>query len=180
MEHKPLPKEPDSKEERKKVKTPKSSKVARLKDMEKPVISPPSNFEHTVHVGFDSHTGEFTGMPESWAKLLSNSNISITEQKKNPQAVLDVLNYYETSTKTEESRHKYMTNIKPPSADSMHNALSEKLNIVVSMQPPSKPENSSPPTPDDVDEEENDAAPPPIATRPDKTKSIVSVSNMLM
>ena len=27
---------------------------------DKPVISPPSNFEHTVHVGFDPHTGEFT------------------------------------------------------------------------------------------------------------------------
>lgn len=28
--------------------------------MEKPVISPPTNFEHTVHVGFDAITGEFT------------------------------------------------------------------------------------------------------------------------
>jgi len=27
---------------------------------DKLVISPPSNFEHTVHVGFDAHTGEFT------------------------------------------------------------------------------------------------------------------------
>ena len=27
---------------------------------DKPVISHPSNFEHTVHVGFDPHTGEFT------------------------------------------------------------------------------------------------------------------------
>lgn len=30
------------------------------KEMEKPVISPPTNFEHTVHVGFDAITGEFT------------------------------------------------------------------------------------------------------------------------
>ena len=37
-----------------------ASKVYKLKDSEKPVISPPSNFEHTVHVGFDPHTGEFT------------------------------------------------------------------------------------------------------------------------
>lgn len=30
------------------------------KKQEKPVISEPSNFEHTVHVGFDPMTGEFT------------------------------------------------------------------------------------------------------------------------
>ena len=55
-------------------------------------------------------------MPESWAKLLSQSNISKSEQKKNPQAVLDVLKYYDTSTKEKEgSKLKYMTNIKPPS-----------------------------------------------------------------
>ena len=31
-----------------------------LKLSDKPVISNPSNFEHTVHVGFDPHSGEFT------------------------------------------------------------------------------------------------------------------------
>ena len=36
------------------------SKVHKLRDSDKPVISHPSNFEHTVHVGFDPHTGEFT------------------------------------------------------------------------------------------------------------------------
>lgn len=46
-------------------------------------------------------------MPESWAKLLQNSNISKSEQKKNPQAVLDVLNYYDNSTK-EKKESKYM------------------------------------------------------------------------
>ena len=35
------------------------SKTVKLTN-DKPVISPPSNFEHTVHVGFDPHTGEFT------------------------------------------------------------------------------------------------------------------------
>jgi len=39
------------------------------------------------------------GMPESWARLLQHSNISKSEQKKNPQAVLDVLNYYDSSSK---------------------------------------------------------------------------------
>lgn len=51
-------------------------------------------------------------MPESWAKLLQKSNISKSEQKKNPQAVLDVLNYYDHSSK-EKERSKYMTSITP-------------------------------------------------------------------
>uniref|UniRef100_A0A1I7YP38 non-specific serine/threonine protein kinase n=1 Tax=Steinernema glaseri TaxID=37863 RepID=A0A1I7YP38_9BILA len=61
---------------------------------EKPVISLPSNFEHTVHVGYDPKTGEFTGMPKQWAVLLQNSQISKQEQQQNPQAVLDALKYY--------------------------------------------------------------------------------------
>ncbi|CAC5411955.1 Serine/threonine-protein kinase shk2,Serine/threonine-protein kinase max-2,Mitogen-activated protein kinase kinase kinase kinase 5,Germinal center kinase 1,Serine/threonine-protein kinase svkA,Serine/threonine-protein kinase pak-1,Serine/threonine-protein kinase PAK 4,Serine/threonine-protein kinase CLA4,Serine/threonine-protein kinase pakH,Serine/threonine-protein kinase 4 homolog B,STE20-like serine/threonine-protein kinase,Serine/threonine-protein kinase PAK 6,Serine/threonine-protein kinase Tao,Serine/ len=173
-EHKPLPKEPDSKEEKRRIKTPKSTKITRLQN-EKPVISSPSNFEHTIHVGFDAHTGEFTGMPESWAKLLSQSNISKSEQKKNPQAVLDVLKYYDTSTKEKDiQKPKYMTNIKPPSAESRGPTLSDKFNtnVIISQQPAptAKPENSTgASTPEDEDDDE---APPPIATRPDKTKSI--------
>jgi hypothetical protein len=31
-----------------------------IKKDDKPIISAPSNFEHTVHVGFDPTTGEFT------------------------------------------------------------------------------------------------------------------------
>ncbi|XP_064615861.1 serine/threonine-protein kinase PAK 3-like isoform X2 [Liolophura sinensis] len=169
QEHKPLPKEPDGKEEKKKGKVSKSNKsFNKIKD-ERPNISLPSNFEHTVHVGFDPHTGEFTGMPESWAKLLQNSNISKLEQKKNPQAVLDVLKYYETSTQ-EEKESKYMLNIsKPSSANSIQSNLSEKF-AALSKDLPSKQESSSPSTPED--EEEEESQPPPIATRPDKTKSI--------
>ncbi|XP_074657601.1 serine/threonine-protein kinase PAK 2-like isoform X5 [Tubulanus polymorphus] len=110
IDMKPLPKEPED-ERKKKQKTPKANKSFKKDD--KPVISHPSNFEHTVHVGFDCHTGEFTGMPESWARLLQNSNISKLEQKKNPQAVLDVLNYYESSGK-DKDESKYMTNISKP------------------------------------------------------------------
>ncbi|VDK47819.1 unnamed protein product [Anisakis simplex] len=61
---------------------------------DKPVISLPSNFEHTVHVGYDPQTGEFTGMPPMWAQLLQSSQISKQEQQQNPQAVLDALKYF--------------------------------------------------------------------------------------
>ena len=46
-------------------------------------------------------------MPEHWARLLQTSNITKSEQKKNPQAVLDVLEFY-NSKKTSNSQ-KYMS-----------------------------------------------------------------------
>ncbi|KAJ1546714.1 Protein kinase, partial [Nowakowskiella sp. JEL0078] len=56
--------------------------------------SNPTNFVHKVHVGFDAITGLFSGLPKDWHNLLENSNISKEEMSKNPQAVLDVLEFY--------------------------------------------------------------------------------------
>lgn len=50
-------------------------------------------------------------MPEAWALLLMSSNISKQEQKKNPQAVLDVLKWFDNSSKEIEGS-KYMTTTK--------------------------------------------------------------------
>lgn len=168
QEYKPLPREPDSKEERKKQKIIKAGKMVK-QISDKPVISFPSNFEHTVHVGFDPHTGEFTGMPESWAKLLQNANISKSEQKKNPQAVLDVLNYYDTSSK-ERQDEKFMLNVNSSSASSSKSNLSDKSSALLVLS--QTKQDSSPTVSADGDEEEEDIPPPPIAARPDKTKSI--------
>ncbi|XP_059160614.1 serine/threonine-protein kinase PAK 1-like isoform X2 [Physella acuta] len=167
QDYKPLPKEPDSREEKKK-KIIKGSKVTKLPN-DKPVISFPSNFEHTVHVGFDPHTGEFTGMPESWAKLLQSANISKSEQKKNPQAVLDVLNYYDTSSK-ERQDEKFMLNVNSSSASSSKSNLSDKLSAMVVIS--QMKQDSSPTASGDGEEEEEDNPPPPMPARPDKTKSI--------
>jgi len=57
-------------------------------------IATPTNFVHQVHVGFDPITGIFTGLPKEWKQLLDASNISKEEMSKNPQAVLDVLEFY--------------------------------------------------------------------------------------
>jgi len=92
----PLPKEPES--EKKKILKVKVNPKKNKDGSDKPNISYPTNFEHTVHVGFDAITGEFTGMPQAWAQLLQTSNISKQEQKKNPQAVLDVLKWYDISS----------------------------------------------------------------------------------
>lgn len=50
-------------------------------------------------------------MPEQWARLLMSSNISKQEQKKNPQAVLDVLKWFENSSK-QRPNSKYMAEYK--------------------------------------------------------------------
>uniref|UniRef100_A0A8D3CIZ6 non-specific serine/threonine protein kinase n=1 Tax=Scophthalmus maximus TaxID=52904 RepID=A0A8D3CIZ6_SCOMX len=81
--------------------------LSAYKKKERPEISLPSDFEHTIHVGFDAVTGEFTGMPEQWARLLQTSNITKLEQKKNPQAVLDVLKFYDS--KETANSQKYMS-----------------------------------------------------------------------
>ncbi|KAG7253614.1 hypothetical protein CRUP_035693 [Coryphaenoides rupestris] len=47
------------------------------------------------------------GMPEQWARLLQTSNITKLEQKKNPQAVLDVLKFYDS--KETSNSQKYMS-----------------------------------------------------------------------
>lgn len=57
-------------------------------------ISQPTNFQHTVHVGMDPTTNEFTGLPDDWKVVLANSGISKEEMSRNPQAVLEVLEFY--------------------------------------------------------------------------------------
>ncbi|KAJ3319669.1 Protein kinase [Boothiomyces sp. JEL0866] len=57
-------------------------------------ISTPTNFSHNVHVGFDPNSGIFTGLPKDWKNLLQSSKITQEEMAKNPQAVLDVLEFY--------------------------------------------------------------------------------------
>lgn len=54
----------------------------------------PTNFQHNVHVGYDPKTQMFMGMPSEWSSMLETSNISKEDQKRNPQVVLEVLEFY--------------------------------------------------------------------------------------
>ena len=47
------------------------------------------------------------GLPPAWKAMLQSSNISKQEQKKNPQAVLDALKWFDT--KVHERQDKFMT-----------------------------------------------------------------------
>ena len=208
---KPLPMEPrlDSAAAvaaaKKKDKT--SSKSAKIfgrqskekeKDVRKPTISLPSNFEHTVHVGYDPSTGEFTGMPDKWKILLQASHITKQEQQQHPNAVLDALYFLEGPRA--HGGDKFMT-VKPISGGSgslgpfglqksghfgsggspspfyaaghhspygSSGSLSGAYPVYSPFHSPPAPPSYAPPAPPDDDEE----PPPPIPDRPERTKSI--------
>uniref|UniRef100_A0A2K5CC53 non-specific serine/threonine protein kinase n=1 Tax=Aotus nancymaae TaxID=37293 RepID=A0A2K5CC53_AOTNA len=162
---KPLRSVPEEKKPRNKIISMFSDteKGSKKKEKEGPEISTPSDFEHTIHVGFDAVTGEFTDMPEQWAQLLQTSNITKLEQNKNPQAVLNVLKFYDSNT----VKQKYLS-FTPPEKDGFPSGTPE-LNAKGS-------ETSAVVTEDDDDDEET--APPVIAPRPDHMKSICMIDYM--
>lgn len=164
---KPLPPNPEDKKKKDRsirfILTGGGDKTYKKK--ERPEISLPSDFEHTIHVGFDAVTGEFTGMPEQWARLLQTSNITKLEQKKNPQAVLDVLKFYDS--KETANSQKYMS-FTDKSADAYSSSTTASSKAV--SETPAIPTVSE-------DEDEDEAEPPPvIAPRPEHTKSIYTRS----
>lgn len=57
-------------------------------------VSSPINFTHKVHVGFDPASGNFTGLPEAWKSMLQHSKITNEDWKKDPVAVIEVLEFY--------------------------------------------------------------------------------------
>ncbi|AQZ16604.1 STE20 (YHL007C) [Zygosaccharomyces parabailii] len=63
-------------------------------------ISTPYNAKHLHHVGIDSKTGEYTGLPGEWERLLTSSGISKREQEQNMQAVVDIVKFYQDVTES--------------------------------------------------------------------------------
>lgn len=57
-------------------------------------VSSPINFTHKVHVGFDPASGNFTGLPDAWKLMLQHSKITNEDWKKDPVAVIEVLEFY--------------------------------------------------------------------------------------
>uniref|UniRef100_A0A8C7FH51 non-specific serine/threonine protein kinase n=1 Tax=Oncorhynchus kisutch TaxID=8019 RepID=A0A8C7FH51_ONCKI len=131
------------------------------KKKERPEISLPSDFEHTIHVGFDAVTGEFTGMPEQWARLLQTSNITKLEQKKNPQAVLDVLKFYDSKETNNSQKYMSFTDKSSDNYSCSNTSSSKAVSETPAIATVSE------------DEDEDEATPPPVvAPRPEHTKSV--------
>ncbi|GAA6068766.1 serine/threonine-protein kinase PAK 1 isoform X1 [Tachysurus ichikawai] len=160
---KPLPPNPEDKKRKdrsiRSILTGGGDKTNKKK--ERPEISLPSDFEHTIHVGFDAVTGEFTGMPEQWARLLQTSNITKLEQKKNPQAVLDVLKFYDSKETANSQKYMSFTDKSLDSYSSSNVPNSKAVSETPAVATVSE------------DDDEDEATPPPvIAPRPEHTKSV--------
>ncbi|KAL1995225.1 hypothetical protein VTN49DRAFT_1412 [Thermomyces lanuginosus] len=114
-------------------------------------VSNPTNFSHRVHVGFDAKTGAFVGLPAEWEKLLTTSAITKEDYKKNPQAVIEVLEFY-SDIKMREQNPQYYSNLPaPPSAKGPSSQLGNGNGIAPPRPPPPSPSqrldtgSSSPP-----------------------------------
>ncbi|KAL8829694.1 MAG: hypothetical protein Q9170_006057 [Blastenia crenularia] len=70
-------------------------------------VSNPTNFSHRVHVGFDPVNGNFVGLPQEWAKLLTTSAITKDDYAKHPQAVIEVLDFYSKVTERNQHPNEY-------------------------------------------------------------------------
>lgn len=95
----------------------------------KPEISTPYDPVHLTHVGFNTLTGEFTGLPREWQILLQQSGISRQDQEKNPQAVMDIVAFYQDATQEA-----------PPGSE--HDHVWTKFNANVLPRPPPAPQTA--------------------------------------
>ncbi|RPB26853.1 Pkinase-domain-containing protein [Terfezia boudieri ATCC MYA-4762] len=86
-------------------------------------VSNPTNFTHKVHVGFDPVSGGFTGLPDEWEKLLTASAITREDYAKNPQAVIEVLEFYSDIRKQEQQPFSSMVPTPPESSSAQSKQL---------------------------------------------------------
>ncbi|KAF2713869.1 Pkinase-domain-containing protein [Pleomassaria siparia CBS 279.74] len=126
----------------------------------RPTISTPTNPMHVTHVSIDNETGEFTGLPKEWQRMLQQNGISEQEQKQHPQAVMDVVTFYkDNAEKNDEDAiwdkmgpvhsqsYTYQTNLSP--------SYQIAPPLLSPPQSPRFPRN-------ELDSFENPRAPPPI------------------
>ncbi|CAN3376680.1 serine/threonine-protein kinase Ste20p [Diutina rugosa] len=67
-------------------------------------ISTPFNAKHVAHVGIDDD-GSYTGLPIEWERLLQASGISKREQQQHPQAVMDIVAFYQEGSSENPDDH---------------------------------------------------------------------------
>ncbi|KAF2804722.1 Pkinase-domain-containing protein [Mytilinidion resinicola] len=126
----------------------------------RPTISTPTNPMHVTHVSIDNETGEYTGLPMEWQRMLKQNGITEQEQKQNPQAIMDVVNFYKENTegKDNDAIFEKMGHA-PPQGYAYQASLSPNFGALQPMlSPPVSPRFPR----NDQDSFENPRAPPPI------------------
>ncbi|CCF55614.1 hypothetical protein KAFR_0A01760 [Kazachstania africana CBS 2517] len=63
-------------------------------------ISTPYNAKHVHHVGIDSKTGEYIGLPAEWERLLTSNGITKKEQQQNMGTMVDIVKFYQDVTES--------------------------------------------------------------------------------
>ena len=109
-------------------------------------ISTPYDPVHLTHVGFNANTGEFTGLPREWQQLLQDSGISRQDQEKNPQAVMEIVKFYQEGRAEDGSAvWEKMGGIKPTTATSSSSQYQPEYTAPrAAPAPPKKPTSSAP------------------------------------
>lgn len=129
-------------------------------------ISAPENPVHVTHVGYDNQTGQFTGLPKEWQRLLQASGITKQEQEEHPQTMVDIMRFYEKNAQGDDQVWHKFDNAYPqrptlPSPGATPGAVGSSSG---SYFPPQK---TSPPTSPRFPQNhegsfENPRAPPPV------------------
>ncbi|KAF2719181.1 Pkinase-domain-containing protein [Polychaeton citri CBS 116435] len=139
-----------------------------LKDMVgskgRPAISAPENPVHVTHVGYDQNTGEFTGLPKEWQRTLKANGITEQEQKKNPQAIIDVVTFFnENNEKNSDDWTFHKFDNARPSNESPSSVLTPGGGMSPNGYAPMMSPPASPRFPKNEGESfENPRAPPPV------------------
>ena len=105
-------------------------------------VSNPTNFSHRIHVGFDPQTGGFVGLPQEWEKLLTASAITKEDYKKNPQAVIEVLEFYSEHNMRAQHPEMYSSTTPTPPAMNQNKQLGFSAGNTVAPPRPAPPTNS--------------------------------------
>jgi len=130
-------------------------------------ISSPYNPVHLTHVGYNPDTGEFSGLPKEWIKMLQDAGISEQDQQAHPQAIVDIISFYSESNQEKNqyvwSKFDHSYSYKKNNTNDKAYYLNKKpLPIQLSQYPNLKAAATS------------DKKKPPVPARPPHTLSIYS------
>ncbi|KAI9672995.1 MAG: signal transducing kinase of the PAK [Caeruleum heppii] len=132
-------------------------------------ISHPENPVHVTHVCYDNETGNFTGLPKEWQRMLQESGISKKEQEQNPQTIMNIVALLEEESGDGKNNEKVWHKFDHAMADDGQNQLAPYPGgaPVTASSSPSMGSMMSPPLSPRFPQNhqgsfENPRAPPPI------------------